>query len=267
MHISREVGLPVVKAFEGCLQPVAGRPGLFMTYYCPAGVLTLGYGHTNLGGVPPKINAATVWSQAECDRALANDMAKFERHVAALAPNISDQGQFDALVSWSFNTGGPADSSVWTYARKGDVAETVARLKRWNRAHVNGALIELPGLTRRRAAEAALFADRPDEALRIAGTQRASFTQMPQQLPRPKPPAAEIAKRAAPELGVAAAGAGTATVAKTQQPPPNPSPLAGEASAPAGAPEGALFYLGLAALAIAVILVVVKARKLAQDWA
>src|SRR5581483_3870212 len=133
MQISRDVGLPIVEAFESCLAPVAGKPGLFKPYYCPAGVLTQGYGHTNLGGIPPKVVIGTLWDKAQCDQALANDMAVFEKHVADLAPNVTDQGQFDALVSWSFNTGGPADSSVWSYARKGDVEGTVERLKRWNK--------------------------------------------------------------------------------------------------------------------------------------
>ena len=39
-------GLAIVKAFEGCLSPVAGRPGYFKPYVDPVGVLTIGYGHT-----------------------------------------------------------------------------------------------------------------------------------------------------------------------------------------------------------------------------
>ncbi|HZS63345.1 MAG TPA: lysozyme [Xanthobacteraceae bacterium] len=267
MQISRDVGLPIVEAFEGCLAPVAGKPGLFKPYFCPAGVLTQGYGHTDLGGIPPKVVLGTLWDKAQCDAALANDMAVFEKHVADLAPNIADQNRFDALVSWSFNTGGPADSSVWTYARQGDVAETVVRLKRWNKARVNGELVELKGLTRRRAAESALFEGNPDEALSIAGTHRADFEPMPQQLPRPRPPASEIAKRAAPEIGAGAAAGGAATISKTEQPPPAAPGAAPSPASGGGLGGGVTFYIFVALVVVAVVFLIGKIGKIHADWA
>ena len=60
------------KHFEGCLKPVKGRPGYYTTYYCPAGVLTIGYGHTNAQG--RRFVEGEVWSQAEVDRAYEEDM-------------------------------------------------------------------------------------------------------------------------------------------------------------------------------------------------
>ncbi|TDT88083.1 hypothetical protein DFO45_4872 [Azorhizobium sp. AG788] len=48
--ISRD-GVDLVKAFESCLKPAPGRKGFFTTYLCPAGVLTIGWGHT---GLPPE---------------------------------------------------------------------------------------------------------------------------------------------------------------------------------------------------------------------
>ena len=159
-------GLAVVKAFEGCLKPVPGMAGHFRQYICPAGVPTIGWGHTNHH--PPRFDAGTVWSQAKCDEVLRGDMGRFERHVEKHAPEVTIQHRFDALVSWSYNTGGPPSSAVWTYARRGDVAATRARLARWNK----GGGRVLAGLVRRRESEADLFEGKIDEALRTAGAIR-----------------------------------------------------------------------------------------------
>src|SRR5262245_56908989 len=67
-------GLALVKAFEGCLKPAS--MGMFKPYYCPANVLTIGYGHTNNHG--RSFNSGSLWSQAECDAELASDMEHFE---------------------------------------------------------------------------------------------------------------------------------------------------------------------------------------------
>jgi lysozyme len=159
-------GLAIVKAFEGCLKPVPGMPGHFKPYHCPANVLTVGYGHTNHHA--PRFDAGAIWTQAQCDAVLRDDMGVFERHVEKHAPGLK-QHQFDALVSWSFNCGGPAGSAVWTYARQGDAGAVRARLARWNK----GGGRVLPGLVRRREAEADLFEGKIDEALRTAGAIRA----------------------------------------------------------------------------------------------
>ncbi len=144
-------GLALVKAFESCLRPVKGRPGFFAAYLDPVNVLTIGWGHTNHH--EPKFNGSTVWSQEQCDAALAGDMATFEQHVSRLARVPLAQHEFDALVSWSFNTGGPATASLWRLLNDGNKAAIPANLAQWNKA---GGRV-LNGLTRRRKAEAELF--------------------------------------------------------------------------------------------------------------
>ena len=58
-------GLELIKSFEGCLRPVGG--GKFKPYICPAGVLTIGWGHTNHHGRKfsadsgPRPNATRRW--------------------------------------------------------------------------------------------------------------------------------------------------------------------------------------------------------------
>lgn len=155
-------GLAIVKAFESCMQKIPGRPGFFKAYYDPVNVLTIGWGHTNHHN--PKFDAATVWSQAQCDAALAGDMKTFEDHVNRQSKVPLKQYEFDALVSWSFNTGGPATASLWRQLNAGQKDAIPANLAQWDKA---GGRV-LAGLTRRRKAEGLLFQGRIKEAYQVA---------------------------------------------------------------------------------------------------
>jgi lysozyme len=147
-------GLAVVKK---------ARPGYFAAYVDPVGVLTIGWGHTNHH--EPEFDGGTVWSQAQCDAALAGDMATFEAHVNRLAKVDLKQHEFDALVSWAYNTGGPSTASLWRLLNGGNKAAIPGNLALWNKA---GGRV-LNGLTRRRKAEGLLFQGRIAEAYRVAG--------------------------------------------------------------------------------------------------
>lgn len=247
MDIS-EVGLAVVKAFEGCLKPVPNRPGFFKPYYCPANVLTIGWGHTNHH--KPTFTATEVWSQSQCDSVLKLDMAVFERHVRKQAPSIKDQNQFDALVSWSYNTGGPASSAVWTYARKGDVAGTVERLQRWNMA--GGQVMK--GLVRRRKCEGELFAGDARKALDTAGW----TGPMPQRVDRPTVPAKEVARQTKGATATAAGGAAATVGGATTEQPTKPALMT---------PANVAIAFGLIMIVVAVIVIARKRQKLNADWA
>jgi len=149
-------GIALVKAFEGCLRPVAGG---FQAYLDPIGVLTIGWGHTNHNG--RKFDSSAVWTQAECDAEFLNDMAVFENAVNNLVKVPINQDQFDALVSFSFNVGA-ANLGGSTLLRKlnaGDFTGAAQEFQRWNKAGGK----PLPGLTRRRACEALLFQSIPDK--------------------------------------------------------------------------------------------------------
>ena len=87
-------------------------------------------------------------------------MMTFERHVHDLCHVLLAQHEFDALVSWAFNTGSPPSATLWkklNSGQKGAVAK-------WNRA---GGRV-LAGLTRRRKAEALMFAGDVKGALALA---------------------------------------------------------------------------------------------------
>lgn len=155
-------GLELVKAFESCMRAVKSKPGHFAAYVDPVGVLTIGWGHTNHH--LPRFDGKTIWSQAECDAALAGDMGTFERWVSNLAKAPLKQCEFDALVSWSFNTGGPVTATLWKKLNAGNKAAVPAELAKWNR----GGGKVLAGLTRRRKAEGLMFAGKVKEALAVA---------------------------------------------------------------------------------------------------
>ena len=174
-------GLAIVKAFEGCLAPVPGHPGYFKPYVDPVGVLTIGYGHTNHH--EPKFTSSTVWSQQQCDDALAGDMATFEAHVSKLAKVPLEQHEFDALVSWSYNTGGPQTATLWRKLNAGDKKSVPAELAKWNR----GGGRVLNGLVRRRKAEGELFSGDLEAAFKTAQIKVAPNTPAPAKPPDPAP--------------------------------------------------------------------------------
>jgi GH24 family phage-related lysozyme (muramidase) len=115
---------------------------------------TIGWGATG-----PGIGPGTVWTQEQCDARLLRDL---ERHAADVAAAIGDapttQGQFDALVSFHYNTGAIARATLTRRHVAGDHAAAAREFARWNRA---GGRV-LRGLVRRRRAEARLYAvERP----------------------------------------------------------------------------------------------------------
>lgn len=163
-------GLNLVKQFEGCLKQTGD--GTYKPYVCPAGVLTIGWGHTNHHG--RQFNENTRWTKAQCDTALAEDMAGFEKAVERLVKVPLSQNQFDALVSFAYNCG-EGNLSKSTLLRKlnaGDYDGAADQFAAWNK----GGGKVLKGLVRRRAAEAALFR---------------STAKKPEVEPPPKPPAVD----------------------------------------------------------------------------
>ncbi len=136
-------GLNLIKEFEGCE---------LTSYKCPAGIWTIGYGHTG-----PDVKPGMTITQARADELLAQDLVRFEQAVDRLIEPTQQQCQFDAIVSFTFNVGEGAleGSTLRRRMNAGEDLNTVAReeLPKW----VKGAGNEpLPGLVRRRDAEVAL---------------------------------------------------------------------------------------------------------------
>jgi lysozyme len=175
-------GENLIKQFESCMKR-AGHDA-FKAYVCPAGVLTIGWGHTNSAG-GRRFDANAVWTQAECDASFLEDMVPVEAHVRAMVRVQLSQHQFDALVSFVYNCGEGnfAHSTLLTRLNRGDYQGASREFAKWNR----GGGRVLAGLVRRRAAEAMLF-NEIDHA-HVAGTLTGMSDDeaMPQGVDAPKP--------------------------------------------------------------------------------
>ena len=123
-----------------------------------AGVLTIGYGHTE-GFRNGRFGPDAEISKAEAEALLAEDLAPREAAVNALADVALNRREFDALVSLVYNIGAGAfsRSTVRRRLNRGDRAGAADAFLMWNKARVGGALRDVRGLTRRRRAERALF--------------------------------------------------------------------------------------------------------------
>jgi lysozyme len=149
-HATRisKAGVDLIKEFEGF--PNHGRP-----YLDPVGVWTIGYGHTE--NVGPNSKPLT---EREASALLQRDLdAKYAPTVARLDLPLN-QNQFDALVSFVYNLGPGAISArtrVGKALRRHDWKAAADHLLEWDRAGGR----RLPGLSRRRQAERALFLRRP----------------------------------------------------------------------------------------------------------
>ncbi len=135
-------GLELIKHFEGCE---------LEAYKCPAGVWTIGYGHTK------GVEEGDVWSESHADHMLEVELEEYENYVNTAVEVPLSQNQFDALVSWVYNLG-PTNfnsSTMLKVLNAGDYSEVGNQMLRWNKA--GGKVLE--GLTRRRQAEADLFND------------------------------------------------------------------------------------------------------------
>jgi lysozyme len=122
-------------------------------YRDPAGVWTIGVGHTAAAGPPvPQSGMAITCAQAMA--LLADDLAACEARVAAVLGDVA-QSVFDGAVSFEFNTGAIGRASWVRALRNGDRAAVEAGLLKWVKARGR----TLPGLVRRRQAEARLILD------------------------------------------------------------------------------------------------------------
>ena len=133
----------LVKEFEGCR---------LTAYICPAGVLTIGYGHTG-----SDVHSGMKITQKQAEAFLAKDLQKFANTVNSKVKVGLNANQRGALVSFTFNVGGGAfgSSTLLKRLNKGENPNTVAsqELPKWNK----GGGKVLPGLVRRRAAEVKFF--------------------------------------------------------------------------------------------------------------
>ena len=134
-------GLDLIKSFEG----------IRLTAYWDSlgSVWTIGYGHT--GGVYD----GQVITQAQAEELLRQDTGSAQSTVNNNVTVTLTQGQFDALVSFTFNCGSGAftSSTLLVLLNQGNYSGACAELDKW--VHAGGVVVQ--GLVNRRNAEQDLF--------------------------------------------------------------------------------------------------------------
>jgi lysozyme len=139
-------GIALIKRFEGCTLTAYPDPASGGEPW------TIGWGTTRIGGEP--VRPGITISQAQADDLLRADLERYAAEVsAAIGDAPTSQAQFDALVSFHYNTGAIRRATLTRRHIAGDGAGAAREFARWVRA---GGRV-LPGLARRRAAEAALY--------------------------------------------------------------------------------------------------------------
>lgn len=173
MNIS-EAGLKLIKQFEGLR---------LKSYRCPAGVWTIGYGHTSTTGVPEVREGMRISGQ-EAETILKRDLAQFEGAVTSMVKIRLSENQFDTLVSFAFNCGIAAlrRSTLLKRVNAGAFDAVPAELLKWTRADGQ----ELPGLVRRRRAEAALWRGLPKAINRVETRTSPDLPEPPKPITRSK---------------------------------------------------------------------------------
>lgn len=138
-----ETLLGLIRRFEGLR---------LRAYFCPAGVLTCGYGSTG-----PDIKAGTTWTKAQAEARMAADAARFAGAARKLCPGQAGDN-LAALADFAYNLGATrlSGSTLRRKINAGDVAGARDELRKW----VRGGGKVLPGLVIRREAEAALLRGR-----------------------------------------------------------------------------------------------------------
>lgn len=130
----------LVKQFEGLR---------LVSYKCPAGIWTIGYGHT--GGVTMGERV----SPEQADRMLSEDLERFQRRAEKFVKVPVTCGQFQAILSFIFNVGVRAfsGSTLLKKLNDGDEQGAADEFPKW--CHANGKV--LPGLVERRRIEREVF--------------------------------------------------------------------------------------------------------------
>ena len=140
MKVSQEC-IDLVKFFEG-FEPKA--------YLCPANVWTIGYGRTK------NVKEGDELTELQAERDLLEELDEFAEQVLNTVKISLDQNELDALTSWTYNlgVGNLHSSTLLKKLDSGDKNSDPSEMVRWNKA----AGKVLAGLTRRREAEAKLWA-------------------------------------------------------------------------------------------------------------
>lgn len=148
-----DLAIALCKTFEGLHR--LGKDGLIYPYLCPAGVWTIGYGSTFYEDGKRVAESDPPITKDRAEELLLWELRRTALSVARLVPELKEEQAFNAVVDFAFNlgTGRLQTSTLRRKLRAGDWDGAREQLRLW----VRGGGRVLPGLVRRREAEAALL--------------------------------------------------------------------------------------------------------------
>ena len=140
-------------AYEAVVEIARSEGCRLKAYRCPAGVPTIGWGHT--GGV----KMGDTCTQEQADAWFSIDLSVHADGVQRELKRDASDNELGAMVSLAYNIGlhGFAKSTVLKRHNEGDRQSAARAFALWNKARINGVLQVVDGLTSRRAREAALY--------------------------------------------------------------------------------------------------------------
>ncbi|MEP1208128.1 MAG: lysozyme [Rhizobiaceae bacterium] len=148
---------------------------ILSTYDDGGGVLTIGAGHTAMAGPPIPVSGMKI-SLPEAFNIFRRDLGKYEQQVIDAIHVPLSQHQFDALVSWHFNTGRINNSTLSDKLNDSDYDGAAKEFARWKKD--NGKVVQ--GLVNRRKAETAIFVSGSygDSTVNVRSTKGGKVTAM-----------------------------------------------------------------------------------------
>jgi lysozyme len=168
MRQINEAGLEIIKSFEG-IEDGDPKTVNLDPYLDPVGIWTIGWGHAivhNGKFVRGKENKKLAFSlyengitYQEAEDLLRKDVEKACASIERLVIAPLTDNQFSSLVSWTFNVGAGnlASSTLLRKLNNKNYSAVPFQMKRWIKGTVDGVRVVLPGLVRRREAEANLW--------------------------------------------------------------------------------------------------------------
>jgi lysozyme len=138
----------LAKPFESCR---------LEAYHDPAkGLLTIGWGHTG-----PDCYPGLKWTQEYADKVFLDDALTALNQAAHVSPVLlnATAGQWAAIGDFCFNIGAGkyAKSTLKTLIDDRHWNNAAVNIQQWDHGEVNGQMIVLSGLKKRRFKEAALL--------------------------------------------------------------------------------------------------------------
>jgi lysozyme len=151
-------GIELIHSFENCAEKK--NDGWIYPYRCPVGIPTIGWGNTYYPDGKRVTMEDKPITQQQADELFKTILYKFEDSVNYLITSKVNQNMFDACIVFSYNCGRGAfaESTLLKRINNNPLDPTIRdAFMMWVDGTVDGKLVKLLGLVRRRKDEADLY--------------------------------------------------------------------------------------------------------------